>query len=448
MLGWLKDMMFVSPLSNRPTRSRQAGFTLVEVLVAISIIGIMASLLLPAVAKSKTKTKRIQCLGNLTQIGKALYMYGNDHEGRLPWQILPSDQKVELGSGWDDFTMDPAAIFSLPPMKLELGTVKVLLSPLDPERAVYNESAEADWEKYSPINEKLIPPNAISYLLAEGGDLGRPGTVLATTRNLSKCDLAEARWLGSDEPVRYRDAMAGLMKGQGNVVLADGSAHFSADADLGSSGQFTVQHHRSSGGQSVGSASTVMLGCCGGFEEVPITKVFNTTNGNHHVFIIDKSGSMRNDNRLNLAKAAMVDALYKITPRKKFYIYFFDSGSTPMPGKSKRGFKWEVDSIISWVDDKDPGGSTNPLDALQDSFERIGPDTIWLLTDGRFNCRGGGNAVRDLIQNLNTNQMTRVNTVGFHRRPEGVDPILSEIAQDNNGTYYFSRSYKDGKPPQ
>ena len=57
-----------------------------------------------------------------------------------------------------------------------------------------------------------------------------------------------ARWLGADEPVRYRDAMAGLMKGQGNVVLADGSAHFSTDADLGSYGQFTVQHHRSSGG--------------------------------------------------------------------------------------------------------------------------------------------------------------------------------------------------------
>ena len=118
MLGCFSNMRFVFPLSNRPSRSRQAGFTLVEVLVAISIIGIMASLLLPAVAKSKTKTKRIQCLGNLTQIGKALYMYGNDHDGRLPWQILPSDQKVELGLA-DDFTMDPAAIFSLPPMKLE-----------------------------------------------------------------------------------------------------------------------------------------------------------------------------------------------------------------------------------------------------------------------------------------------------------------------------------------
>ena len=116
MLGRLTDVRFVFPLSKPPTRPRQAGFTLLEVLVAISIIGIMASLRLPAVAKSKIKTKRIQCLGNLTQIGKALYMYGNDHEGRLPWQILPSDQKVELGSGWDDFTMDPAAIFAVPPM--------------------------------------------------------------------------------------------------------------------------------------------------------------------------------------------------------------------------------------------------------------------------------------------------------------------------------------------
>ncbi len=448
MLGCFSDMRSKSPASSQAVKPLQLGFTLVEVLVAISIIGIMASLLLPAVAKSKTKAKRIQCLGNLTQIGKAMIMYGHDHEDRLPWQILPSDQKVELGSGWDDFTMDPAAIFSLPPMKQELGSIKVLLSPLDPERAAYNESAEVDWEKYSPINEKLIPPNAISYLLAEGGDLGRPGTVLATTRNLSKCDLDEARWLGADEPVIYRDAMAGLMKSQGNVVLADGSSHFSTDADLGPTGQFTRQHLSSHGGQSKGSASTVMLGCCGGFEEVPITKVFNTTNGNHHVFIIDKSGSMRNDNRLNLAKAAMVDALYKITPRKKFYIYFFDSGSTPMPGESKRGFKWEVDSVIPFVEEKDPGGSTNPLEALQDSFERIGPDTIWLLTDGRFNCRGGGGAVRNLIQNLNTNQLVRVNTVGFHRRPEGVDPILGEIAQDNNGTYYFSRSYKDGKPLQ
>ena len=51
-------------------------------------------------------------------------MYGHDHDGRLPWQILPSDQKVELGTGWHDFNMDPGAIFSLPPMKSEIVKVR------------------------------------------------------------------------------------------------------------------------------------------------------------------------------------------------------------------------------------------------------------------------------------------------------------------------------------
>ena len=74
------------------------AFTLVELLVTIGIIGLLAALLLPVLSQSKVKSKRIQCLSNLTQIGRALYAYGNDHGGRLPWQILPSDQKVELGT--------------------------------------------------------------------------------------------------------------------------------------------------------------------------------------------------------------------------------------------------------------------------------------------------------------------------------------------------------------
>ena len=77
------------------------------------------------------------------------------------------------------------------------------------------------------------------------------------------------------------DAMAGLMKGKGNVVLGDGSSHLSNDSDLGPTGRFTREHQISSGGKTKGAASTVMLGCCGGYEIVPITKVFNTTNGNH-----------------------------------------------------------------------------------------------------------------------------------------------------------------------
>ena len=429
-------------------RKNNRAFTLIELLVSIAIIGLLASMLLPVLSQSKVKSKKILCLSNLTQIGRALTMYGHDHDGRLPWQILPSTQKEEMGTGWHDFTLDPGAVFSLPPMKAEIGSVKVLLSPLDPERASANEKAEADWRKFDPLTRNIIPIDSISYLLAEGGDLGRPETVLATTRNLSKCDLAEARWVGAEETPILRNAMAGLMKGHGNVVKSDGSSHFSIDSDLGPTGNFTREHQISTGGTTKGAASTSMLGCCGGYEEVPITKVFNTTNGNHHAFIIDKSGSMQQDNRLGMAQKAIVDSLRQLGPRKKFYIYFFDSGSHAMPdGDSKMAFEWEVDSVENWVNGMTPRGCTNPLGAIEGTFNRINPDTVWLLTDGAFNCPGGGPAVRQLIGSLNINQSVTVNTVGFQRTPEKVDSILGDIAQDNNGTFYFSRSYPGGQVP-
>ena len=132
---------------------------------------------------------------------------------------------------------------------------------------------------------------------------------------------------------------------------------------------------------------------------------------------------------------------------QKFYIFFFDSGSHSMPGNSKRGLSWEVDSVEPWIDGMNPGGSTNPLDAIQESFTRINPDTVWILTDGMFNCPGSGPAVRKLISSLNTNRLVRVNTVGYHRNPANFDAILGDIASDNNGTFFFSKSYRNGQMP-
>jgi prepilin-type N-terminal cleavage/methylation domain-containing protein/prepilin-type processing-associated H-X9-DG protein len=74
-----------SPFARAPGKCGCRGFTMLELLSVLALIGILAAVLLPALARSRETARRASCMNNLAQLGTAFWLYAEEHSGVFPW---------------------------------------------------------------------------------------------------------------------------------------------------------------------------------------------------------------------------------------------------------------------------------------------------------------------------------------------------------------------------